>query len=138
MCHLLLGLALASHWGTLERCQVLLVSSLIQFVRGVAQLRSLREHSKYRLVILQPQGSDVEIELRAPDVASEVLGVYSCPAGVGTKQLGKIVGKGKKWSGWVRGSTLPPRDVWSSFNNQSVPSFSFGLCPLMSTPEEVE
>ena len=109
-----------------------------KFVRGVATLRSLREHSKYQLVIPQPLGEDVEIELRDPDVPSEVLGVYSCPSGIGKKQLSKMVDKGKKWAGKVRGSSLSPSDVWFSFSNQSVPSFSFGLCPLMSSPEEVE
>jgi hypothetical protein len=90
------------------------------------------------VIIPQPQGDDVEIELCGPGVSLEVLGVYSCPAGVGKKQLSKMVGKGKTWAGKVRRSTLPPSDVWFSFSNQSVPSFSFGLCPLMSTPQDVE
>jgi hypothetical protein len=83
--------------GHLEDVKCYWYLLLYKFVRGVATLCSLREHSKYRLVIIpQPQGDDVEIELCGPCVSLEVLGVYSCPAGVGKKQLSKMVEKGAR------------------------------------------
>ena len=78
------------------------------------------------------------IELCSPDTASEVLGGYSCPTSRGDKQLSHMVKKGKKWVGKVCKRMLPPKDVWHSFTTQAIPSFSYGLGPLMSSPSEVE
>ena len=81
------------------------------FVKGVAVLKPAKALTQYRLRIPQPGSEAVSIELRHPNCASEVLGVWSCPSGLGTAQLDHMLRKGHRWGQWVLHSSLRPSEV---------------------------
>ena len=109
-----------------------------KFIRGEARLKTLRELRHHKLRIPQPHTDDVEIELKDVSEESEVLGVFTSPAGRGLAQLDKMISKGGKWSTKVSASTLSPGDAWHSFSGQAVPASSYGIVPLMAGPDLVE
>ena len=109
-----------------------------KFVRGEARLKTLRELRHHRLLIPQPNSDDVVITLKDVSDESEVLGVFTSPAGRGVAQLDKMITKGKKWSTKVSASNLTTGDAWHSFVGQAIPSTLYGLVPLMAGPDVVE
>jgi hypothetical protein len=133
------------YWATLlqatggnlkpEKCYWCLLS--YRFIRGEAKLKSLWEINQYHLRIPQPNSEEVVIQLKDPSKASEVLGVWSSPAGSGTAHLDHMIAKGRKWGNCVLNSPLQPAEVWQSFKTQALPSVKYGLIALMSTRQEV-
>ena len=119
-----------------EKCYWYLLS--YKFVHGRAVLRPKRELSAYTLQIPQPNSTNVVIQLKDPDEASEVLGVWSCPSSNGQAQLDHMLKKGRKWGNRVLHSTLQPAEVWQSFKTQAVPSVTYGLIALMSSREALD
>jgi hypothetical protein len=106
-----------------------------QFNQGIATLKPLRDIKQHRLLIPQPGSEDVEITLKDPYTASEVLGIWSSPSSTGTAHLRHMLSKGWKWSKRVISSGLTPAEVWHSFRTQAVPAVSYGLTTLM-TPRQ--
>jgi hypothetical protein len=119
-----------------EKCYWYLLS--YKFVQGRAVLKTKRELSAYTLQIPQPNSTNVVIQLKDPDEASEVLGVWSCPSSNGQAQLAHMLKKGRKWGTRVLNSTLQPAEVWQSFKTQALPSVTYGLIALMSTREALD
>lgn len=114
-----------------EKCYWYLLS--YKFVCGKAQLKPLRELRQYQLLIPQPLGKMVPITLKAPDDASEVLGVWTSPSSDGKRHLQHMLAKGYRWSKRVMSSPLTPAEVWHSYRTQAYPAVSYGLLTLMTT-----
>ncbi|KAL3788945.1 hypothetical protein HJC23_000229 [Cyclotella cryptica] len=109
-----------------------------KFVQGKPLLKPLRDISHYDLCIPQPGAPSVSISLKDSGKASEVLGVWASPSGLGTSQLDHMLAKGRKWSRRVLHSALRPSEVWHSFRTQALPSVRYGLLVLMNSPKEVD
>ena len=132
------AMLLQASGGNLKHIKCYWYLLAFKFVRGEAKLKSLRELRQYQLCIPQPNAPDKVIKLKDVADESEVLGVFTAPAGKGEAQLRHMIEKGKKWSTNVSDSTLSPGDAWHSFSYQAIPSVSYGLVPLMAGPDRVE
>ena len=109
-----------------------------KFDKGEASLTSRRHLLNNHLTIPQPDGSEVEITLKDPGEASEVLGVLVSPNGDGELMLQHMVNKGYKWSRRVLNSKLQAKDAWFSFRTQAIMSVRYGLVPLMASRSSME
>ena len=106
-----------------------------QFKKGIASLKPLKAISKHSLSIPQSNERSVIITLKDPNMASEVLGIWSCPSGSGEAHLDHMMWKGRKWSTRVMSSSLTPAEVWHSFRTQAIPAVSYGLTTLMMSTQ---
>ena len=109
-----------------------------KFNRGKPLLKPSGELSHYDLCIPQPGTPSVSIALKDSGTASEVLGVWASPSGLGTTHLDHMISKGQKWSRRVLHSSLRPSEVWQSLQTQALPSARYGLLVLMNSPTEVD
>lgn len=103
-----------------------------RFKDGVASLRTLTELAQHQMSIPQLDGPEIKIQLKGPTTASEVLGIWSCPANDGQAHLKHLLKKGHRWSTRVMSSTLSSSEVWHSFKLQILPSVKYGLITLMA------
>jgi hypothetical protein len=135
-----------NHWGHLlqatggnlkpAKCYWYLLH--YQFNNGVATLTSKKHLEQYSISIPQANGDTVNIALKDPTEASNVLGVLVSPTGDGAPMLEHMLAKGYKWSNRVRHSKLAPADAWFSFRTQAIMSVRYGLIPLMASREKIE
>ena len=109
-----------------------------KFDQGEASLVPRRHLLNNHLTIPQPNGRDVEIILKDPAEASEVLGVLVSPVGDGEPMLQHMINKGYKWSRRVLNSKLNTTDAWFSFRTQAMMSVRYGLIPLMASWHSIE
>jgi hypothetical protein len=109
-----------------------------KFDKGEASLTSRHHLLNNHLTIPQPDGSEVEITLKDPGEASEVLGVLVSPNGDGEPMLQHMVTKGYKWSRRVLTSKLHAKDAWFSFRTQAIMSVRYGLIPLMASRSSID
>ena len=109
-----------------------------KFDKGEASLTSRRHLLNNHLTIPQPDGSEVEITLKDPGEASEVLGVLVSPNGDGEPMLQHMVTKGYRWSRRVLKSKLHAKDAWFSFRTQAIMSVRYGIVPLMASRSSID
>jgi hypothetical protein len=107
-----------------------------QFHNGIATLTPKEQLANYSISIPQANGDTVNIALKDPTEASNVLGVLVSPSGDGEPMLEHMLAKGYKWSNRVRHSKLSPPDAWFSFKTQAIMSVRYGLIPLMASREK--
>jgi hypothetical protein len=109
-----------------------------KFENGTPRMKKLRQLPATPVRIPQPDGSEVEIELKELTNPSETLGIHCTPSGDGSKHLAELLGKGLKWVDQLRTGYLKPRSVWLSFTMQLQPKIFYGLVALMVTPKKLE
>lgn len=135
-------------WGCGD-CKVIKCSWYLlsyKFIKGEARLRCRRELPQYEMVIPQPNAPDQVIDLVDVGEAKKTLGVFTAPLSdlkrlpikdKRTAQLKYMVEKGEKWGSRVASSKLSEADRWLSFNQSTKPSMSYGIVPLMDSPQRV-
>ena len=117
-----MGASLAGHTRKPEANQVLLVHTQYRFNKGTAELTPKKHLLQHKLTLPQTNGSRVEITLKDPMEASEVLCVLVSPDRNGEPMLTHMITKGYKWSQHVQCSKLLAKDAWFSFKTQAMMS----------------
>lgn len=107
------------NWSPSQRCQVLLVLTIIHICYGKSTLKSLQETRQHKIYKPQPSSSDVAIHLRDIDESSDAPGVYSCPSGNGTQQLRHMIAKANNCHLKCKQVPLPLTRSWTSFTYSS-------------------
>lgn len=109
-----------------------------KFTQGVAKLRKLREWKNTRIVIPQPNGDDVPIDILDPSDSREKLGVWTNPAGIWKKQREEMKDKGLDWTVALRSNHIPPRLAWNYLDHQLKPKMEWGLVAMSDDPAKLE
>ena len=102
--------------------------------RGKPKLCSFRQLPRYRMVILQKDGSYAPIPLHDVNHVEETLGIWSCPTGDFGVHIEKKMTAGHLWVARLRSNKwCPPADGWLGFRYSLIPQLTYGFSAI--TPD---
>ena len=93
---------------------------------------------EYKIQVPQPDGTFADIQQHPVNHCEKTLGIYTCPAGSGDKQIEVLIDKVATWTTRLENGTLPAKWGWVSYFQQLWPKLNYGLGTNPSQVKELQ
>jgi hypothetical protein len=108
-----------------------------KFINGVPTLKPRTDYQHLSLTVPQPNAQPAQIALLDNSKTAKTLGVWSNPLCCPKVPLSKLKSKGLDWVDRLARRPLERQDAWLSLTTQEYPKWSYGLCSLYASPDEL-